>query len=300
VLAYSVISFLMLGVKLIFRISKTRQRARRNKHKLVINKRAYYVKRCKCQLSKWPLKAKAFKSGMSDSDVASATYTINIPSKVATPKFSPAGGSYSSAQSVALSCATSGAAIRYTTDGSAPSSSSTVYSGPISVSSTTTIKAKGFKSGMTDSDIATTAYTFPGFEVLHHQVNHEDKVFDVQTRSNSSVSSLTFNQAQKRIRLNVDGATGTKGLCEITIPAELLSGDFTVFLDDAQLFEGADFTRTFKGTHNTLSINYDHSSHLVEVFGTSVIPEFEGWLFLPLTMAATLLAFALSLRNKKQ
>jgi Chitobiase/beta-hexosaminidase C-terminal domain len=233
---------------------------------------------------------------LTDSDTASATYTIN-PQKVSAPVFSPVGGSFSSAVSVTISCGTNGAIIRYTTDGSEPSSTSTVYSGAISVSVTTTIYAKAFMSGMTDSDTSTATYTFvPGFEVLYHQVTYEELVFDVQTRSNSSVSSLTFNQTQKRIRFNVDGAAGTRGLCEITIPAELLSGEFTVYIDDASV----SFAKTSNATHNALSINYDQSSHWVEVVGTEVIPEFEAWLFLPFVIAASLLGFALRKRNKKK
>ncbi len=105
------------------------------------------------------LKAKAFKSGLADSGIASATYTISSASQVATPTFSPAGGTYSSAQSVTISCATSGATIRYTTDGTTPTSSSPVYSGPISISSTKTVKAYATKSGMTNSAVASATYT---------------------------------------------------------------------------------------------------------------------------------------------
>lgn len=78
--------------------------------------------------------------------------------KVATPTFSPKGGTYSSAQLVAVQCATSGATIRYTTDGQEPSSSSAAYFGPISVTSTTTIKAKALMPGMIDSDPASATY----------------------------------------------------------------------------------------------------------------------------------------------
>ena len=105
------------------------------------------------------IKAYATASGMTDSSVATAIYTISSTQQVATPAFSPAGGTYSSAQSVAISCGTSGATIRYTTDGSTPTSSSTVYSGPITVSSTTTIKAYATVSGMTDSAVASATYT---------------------------------------------------------------------------------------------------------------------------------------------
>jgi len=81
-------------------------------------------------------------------------------SSVAIPVFSPVGGTYTSAQSVSISSPTIGATIRYTTDGSAPTSSSgTVYSSAISVSRTMDLKAIAYKSGMNDSSISTATYT---------------------------------------------------------------------------------------------------------------------------------------------
>ena len=85
-----------------------------------------------------------------------------VPAKVATPSFSPVAGTYTSAQNVTISCATSGATIHYTTDGSTPTSSSTTYSGAIAISSTTTIKAIAVKSGMDNSAIATAVFTITG------------------------------------------------------------------------------------------------------------------------------------------
>ncbi|MBQ3717349.1 MAG: chitobiase/beta-hexosaminidase C-terminal domain-containing protein [Paludibacteraceae bacterium] len=81
---------------------------------------------------------------------------------VATPTFSPAEGTYSSTQSVTISCATTGATIYYTTDDSTPTTSSTTYGGAISVSSTTTIKAIATKSGMDNSGVASATYTITG------------------------------------------------------------------------------------------------------------------------------------------
>ena len=78
---------------------------------------------------------------------------------VATPTFSPAGGTYYEAQNVTISCATAGATIYYTTDGNDPTTSSAVYSSPIAVSQTITIKAMGAKSGMNNSSVATATYT---------------------------------------------------------------------------------------------------------------------------------------------
>ena len=71
------------------------------------------------------------------------------------------GGDYSSAQSVSIACATSGATIRYTINGSEPNTSSTVYNNPIIVSSPTTLKAKAFKNGWTESSTASASYTIP-------------------------------------------------------------------------------------------------------------------------------------------
>lgn len=83
--------------------------------------------------------------------------------QVAAPVFSPPGGTYASAQTVSLSTATSGAQIRYTTNGTDPSpTNGTLYTGPGTVSSSMTIKAIAYKSGMTDSAITTATYTIGG------------------------------------------------------------------------------------------------------------------------------------------
>jgi DNA-binding transcriptional regulator GbsR (MarR family) len=105
------------------------------------------------------LKAIAYKSGMSDSSITSGVYTITL--QVAAPTFSPGAGSYSSAQSVTISSTTGGASIRYTTDGSTPSESAgTLYSSPVPISTTTTLKAIAYESGMTDSPVTSATYTF--------------------------------------------------------------------------------------------------------------------------------------------
>ena len=103
------------------------------------------------------IKAIAYKTGLTDSAVTLATYTLP---PVARPTFSPGAGTYTSAQSVTITTTTSGALIRYTTDGSTPSETAgTLYSGAITVSATTTIKAIAYASGLTDSAVASAAYT---------------------------------------------------------------------------------------------------------------------------------------------
>ena len=81
------------------------------------------------------------------------------------PYFTPAAGTYYSATDVTIK-AEEGATIHYTTDGSEPTTASAVYSSPINVASTTTIKALAEKNGVT-SDVATAVYTIsdaPGVE----------------------------------------------------------------------------------------------------------------------------------------
>ncbi len=82
-----------------------------------------------------------------------------IISTVSDPVFSPAAGTYTSAQSVSISTATSGATIHYTVDNSVPTETSPIYTSPIAVSSSTTIRAGAWKTGMTPSNAASAAYT---------------------------------------------------------------------------------------------------------------------------------------------
>lgn len=101
------------------------------------------------------LKAIAAATGLSTSAVASATYTLVVPA----PTFSPAAGTYSSAQTVAISDALAGARIYYTTNGTTPTTSSTLYSGPLAVSATRTLKAIAASTGWTTSAVASATYT---------------------------------------------------------------------------------------------------------------------------------------------
>ena len=79
--------------------------------------------------------------------------------QVLTPTISPAAGIYSSAQTVSISCATSGATIRYTVDGSVPTATTgIVYTGSFTVPTTKTIRAIATKSGMIDGFVLSAAY----------------------------------------------------------------------------------------------------------------------------------------------
>ena len=112
--------------------------------------------------------------------------------QVATPTFSPSSGTFTGSVEVTISCATAGATIHYTTNGTAPTTSSPVYSAPFTLLATTTVRALAVKSGMSNSDVAVKTYT--AASVVYY---------------GSSVSS-TLNEA---------GITGLAGTANKTTPA---------------------------------------------------------------------------------
>ncbi|MCH9022768.1 MAG: CotH kinase family protein, partial [Planctomycetes bacterium] len=85
----------------------------------------------------------------------------NFVEFVADTKFSVDRGFYDASFSVIITSATPGATIRYTTSGSAPTETSgTVYSGPISIATTTTLRAAAFKAGFQPTNVDTQTYIF--------------------------------------------------------------------------------------------------------------------------------------------
>jgi hypothetical protein len=78
---------------------------------------------------------------------------------VSDPVFSPASGTFYAPFNATITSATDGAAIHYTTDGTDPTASSTLYSAAIPVSATTTIKAIAVKDTL-KSNIKSATYTF--------------------------------------------------------------------------------------------------------------------------------------------
>ncbi|NBQ68869.1 MAG: hypothetical protein EBU46_08570, partial [Nitrosomonadaceae bacterium] len=104
------------------------------------------------------IKAIAVKTGYLNSNVSSASYT---QVQVATPTISQAynsGNNYWYPNTITLTDATSGAAIYYTVDDSTPTQSSTLYTAPFAITSSVTVKARAFKTGYLDSNIASRLY----------------------------------------------------------------------------------------------------------------------------------------------
>ena len=90
-------------------------------------------------------------------NLLSWSFSQGYAPRLAAPSFSVAGGSYASGQSVTIS-APSGATVYYTTNGQQPTSSSSKYTGPISVSSSEVVQAVAIGTGYTDSLVAVANY----------------------------------------------------------------------------------------------------------------------------------------------
>src|SRR5277367_3916064 len=74
------------------------------------------------------------------------------------PAFNPPAGLYTSNQSVTITSLTGGASIYFTLNGSTPNLASTLYTGPIAVSTNETIKAIAVAPGFTQSGVGSASY----------------------------------------------------------------------------------------------------------------------------------------------
>ena len=90
-------------------------------------------------------------------DISDAAYLW----KVGRPTFSdsPGGTPYTTDQTVTITSATPGADIHYTLDGDDPTDADTLYTGPVTVDVSLTLKARGYKSGYGTSHVGSKVYT---------------------------------------------------------------------------------------------------------------------------------------------
>lgn len=112
---------------------------------------------------------------------------------VATPIISPSTNTYYSAFDASISCATEGATIYYTTDGSDPDNTSTLYTAPINITQTTTLKAIAYADGYDPSPIATAVYKFP--EIVTDIATLRSKPVGSNVYRLTGEAILTFQQS---------------------------------------------------------------------------------------------------------
>ena len=119
---------------------------------------------------------------------ANQTRTYTLDKTAPTANATPGTGTYSTAQSVVLSATDNldtNPVIYYTTDGSDPTTSSSVYSTALSISSTTTIKFMAVDSAGNPSTVYTRNYTIPRADVYVNSSvsNSNPQVGDIITMS---------------------------------------------------------------------------------------------------------------------
>lgn len=122
---------------------------------------------------------------------------------VSRPVFIPPGGTYGTAQSVTMTCSTAGSSIFYTTDGSTPTTSSTKYTGPITVGASTTLKALATASGLTPSIVESEDY-FIVNQVAVPVISPQGGLFNT-----AQSVTITTTTPGATIRYTLDGSTPT-------------------------------------------------------------------------------------------
>jgi hypothetical protein len=148
---------------------------------------------------------------------------------------------------------------------------------------TSTIETKtgllGSLDTSTEAKLASTAQFLVAVPI-DFAVKTSDGYSNVKIASNSTISGFGFEPDKKAISFVVDGQTGTKGVTEITIPKQVLSGQLSVFVDGT-IQSSADKMLVTSDTNDstTIELNYHHSTHAVQIVGTksaviTAIPEF--------------------------
>jgi hypothetical protein len=137
----------------------------------------------------------------------------------ATPTYSVAAGTYTSAQTVALSDATAGATIYYTTNGTTPTTSSTAYTGPITVGSSETVEAIAVAGGFSTSGVATAAYVI--------NLPAATPVFSVTpgTYTLTQIVTISSTTSGATIYYTTNGATPTTASTAYTGPISVASSE---------------------------------------------------------------------------
>ena len=132
---------------------------------------------------------------------------------VATPTFSPAGGTYTTAQTVTITDTTSGATIYYTTNGTTPTTSSTSYSGPITVSSTETLEAIAVKTRLHQQRGRSAAYTISQLPLPRRR-----SLRAAGTYTTAQTVTITDATAGATIYYTTNGTTPTTSSTQYTGP----------------------------------------------------------------------------------
>ncbi|MGC2403681.1 MAG: chitobiase/beta-hexosaminidase C-terminal domain-containing protein [Acidobacteriaceae bacterium] len=140
-------------------------------------------------------------TGYNNSGVGTGVYTLE--STAAAPVFSPGTETYVNSVSVSVTDTTSGATVYCTTNGTTPTTSSTVYSGAFTFTATTTLKCFAVETGFGNSAVTTGVYTLSTLpQVAMPALNPTSLIF-----TGTQVVSVTDATAGSTIYCTTDGST---------------------------------------------------------------------------------------------
>ena len=172
------------------------------------------------------------------SQKAIALYKKVDPNAVVEPVFTLAAGEYYGTQSVEITCATTGAEIYYTLNGNDPTSTSTKYTGAISITATTTVKAVAIK-GENSSAVVSATYT-----ILAPLATMQE-IFDKATAVGGTATPVKVTM-NNWVVTGVKGSNayltdGTKGLIIYTASHGFVVGDVLseTVACDVKLYNGS-------------------------------------------------------------
>ena len=182
----------------------------------------------------------------------SGTYNGTVVEKVKTPTFSPAGGEFTEAQNVTIACDTEGATIYYTTNGEVPATTSAIYSDPIEVNATTTIKAIAVKTDMDDSEIATATYTIKTLPTVTSIAGLKTLTSGTEAILNLSDAVVTGVTSGNTPNVFIQDAKGGLELFKYTGPAVEIGkhisgtiiGTYTLYYGTPEINSGATYNLT--------------------------------------------------------
>ena len=128
------------------------------------------------------------------------------------------------------------------------------------------------------------------YEYLIHEIIAYDVTYYVTTLSNSSISPVQLYLFHRLLKFNVSGIDGTVGFVNITIPKALMWAEEGWLV----LMDGEEITPviTENATHTTLSFTVYHSTKVIYIIATNIIPEYSPHMFLTVLSVAILLSAA--------
>jgi len=154
------------------------------------------------------VRAIAVGDGRPASPLAQAVYRTDCSEQVKAPAISGGSPRFDGWTVVSIVSPTSGAVVRYTTDGSEPGAKSTLYCGPKTICVTTILKARAFKAGMADSAVATARFeaddkppTVLDVSKYGALPSNPDNTQAVQSAFNDARNALEGSAAPKRIKI---------------------------------------------------------------------------------------------------